>query len=321
MTTYSKDDPLHLTIDEFLLSAQELVLRERHGPFPRAIAKATMGANVRALVKEALRSRKVECHVLFGVGDLVIRLSCHGIYEHEGRLCRIVYLSGDEAADRKAGPRPEELELIELADWVAEKYYATPPLGLRLYYHVFAGKVCESHISESWYREFPLRTDAEMQTRVAERAHRIAEALLRSDADLPECSSDERHATVAAPYRKCRDHCPARFRCQQIARYYEKQNAQNIANERALASIVAEEGPSFAEQQRARRQQQISMMLMSGNFFEADFPGDVFRKLLLDDAEDATTPPDTSAAYRDMAASWTDAQFVAWRAWLDRQED
>jgi hypothetical protein len=314
-------DLLELTIDEFLLSPQELTLRKRHGVVERELSQSVVGENARRLVQQTLCSRKLECHVRFRLGDLVFKLASRGIYEHEGRLCRIVYLSRNEAAARRASPLPNELDLIELAGWVAQQHFATPPLALRLYYHVFDGSGPEAQICESWYREFSLRSDAEMRTLVVERAHRISEALKRADENLPECTLEERHATEDAPYRKCRDYCPARAHCRQIKRHYDKETARSVANEKFLAGIVAEpKGSTFEQKKAQRRKQQISMMLTAGNFFEVDFPREVFRKLILEEAEDETVPPEKRSAYREMGTWWSDADFVAWRAWLDRQE-
>jgi len=279
-----------------------------------------MGSEIRHAIKEALRSREIHSRVTFEACGTSIRLNTEGFHEHEGRLCRIVYLSQREAESRKKKPTAWELELVRVAGWVAEHYFARPPKGLRLYYYVFRTSGPDADICESWYREYPLAPESEIGQVVAQRTQRLAEALTHLDDALPECTVDERNGAPGSEYSKCRDWCPARQHCQQIGRYYAKETERSLANERALASIVAEEGLTFAEQQAARRKEQISAMLTAGNFFETDFPREAFRKLILEEAEDETTEPAKCSAYREMATSWSDAKFVSWRAWLDRQD-
>lgn len=312
---------LELTVDKFLRGSQELVLLRRHPETQRTIKPATrMGAETRRQIKEALRSREVHCHVTFGVADIAVKLRCEGVYEHEGHLCRIVYLSQKEAEGLDRNAEPAELEGLKISGWVAERYYATPPNGLRLYYHVFDSPDAAAEICQSWYREFPLADEAEMRSLVATRTQRIAEAFKKPDEALPECTLLEREGRPGAEYSKCRDWCPARAHCQQINRYYDAATARWVAGERALAAIVADpEELAFADKERQRRKQQISTMLMAGNFFEDEFPRDVFRKLILEEAEDDKTDPAQSSAYREMATSWSNADFIAWRAWLDSQ--
>jgi hypothetical protein len=311
---------LNLTIEEFLAAPQQVVLLHRHGQSDRQLNQPATGSEIRRAIKEALRSREVHAHVTIGFEHRVVELTTDGFYEHEGRLCKILFLSPQEADERHKEPDVLDLHLLTIGGWVAEHFFATPPLGLRLYYHVFETYGADAQIRESWYREFPLAPDDEIRPLIAGQTRRIAEALTLPDDALAECSLDEREGAPGAEYTKCRDWCPARGHCQQVARYYARETERSLANERALASIVAEEGPLFAEQQAARRKERISAMLMAGNFFEDDFPREVFRKLILDEAEDESTEPDKASAYREMATFWSDAKFVAWRAWLDRQD-
>ena len=315
-----KSTHLSLTIDEFLAAPQELVLRHRHGRSDRRRVVTVMGAEIPHAMKEALRSREIHCDVTVEVCGTAIRLNTEGFHEHGGRLCRIFYLSRQDAELRRNGPMAQELELLTTAGWVAEHYFARPPKGLRLYYHVFRTSGPNAEICESWYREYPLAPESEIRQAVAKRTARIAEALTQPDEELPECTVDERNGALGSEYSKCRDWCPARAHCQQIERYYAKQTERSLANERALASIIVGESLTFAERQAADRKKQISAMLMAGNFFENDFPREVFRKLILEEAEDETTEPEKSSAYREMATSWSDAKFVTWRDWLDRQD-
>lgn len=275
---------------------------------------------MRRRIKEGLYSREIHAHVTIGFEDAVVELTTEGFYEHEGRVCKILFLSPHQSDERNKEPDARELEALRVAGWVAEHYFATPPLGLRLYYHVFGKGGADAEINQSWYREFPLPSDHEIRPLITERTRRIAEALTLPDEALPECTVIERDGILGSEYRKCRDWCPARQHCQQIGRYYAKETECSLANERALANIVVGESPTFAERQASRRQEQVSAMLMAGNFFEHDFPREAFRKLILEEAEDEATKPEKSSAYREMATSWSDAKFVAWRDWLDCQD-
>ncbi|MEY2563575.1 MAG: hypothetical protein QOH88_1768 [Verrucomicrobiota bacterium] len=312
--------PLTLSADQFLLGPQEIVLINRHGCDDAGRAPLAPGATIRRSIKEGLRSREIHAHITIGFEHAVVDLTTNGFYEHEGRVCKILFLSPHQADERNKEPNVRELEALKIAGWVAEHYFANPPLGLRLYYHVLKQTGADAEINESWYREFPLVPEEEIRPLIAERTRGIAEALTQPDEALPECTVDERNGAPGSEYSKCRDWCPARAHCQQIERHYVKETERSLANERALASIVVGESPTSAERQAACRKEQISAMLMAGNFFEDDFPREVFRKLILEEAEDETTAPEKSCAYREMATSWSDSKFVAWRAWLDRQD-
>ena len=311
---------LKLTVDQFLRGPQEIVLIHRHGRAHQSDRPTLIGAKIRSDMKEALRSREINSHVKFGVQETVIELTTDGFHENEGHLCKVVFLPPQHAEDRRTNPNPPELLALELAGWVAAHFFATPPLGLRLYYHVFGkgGEVAE--VEQSWCREFALAAEENIRPLVVEQTRRIGEAFTRPDETLPECTVEERDAAPGSEYSKCRDWCPARKHCEQIHRHYREETERSLAGERALASIVAEEGLSFAERRATRRKEQISAMMMAGNFFEDDFPREVFRKLILDEAEDESTDRDKASAYREMATFWSDAKFVAWRAWLDREE-
>lgn len=312
--------PLKLSVDQFLAGPQEIVLIDRHGRGDTARKQTLPGATLRAAIKDALHYREVHAHGTIGFESPVVELTTDGFYEHEGHLCRILFLSPSQADERHKEPDARELQSLQVGGWIAEHFFATPPRALRLYYHVFGAYGADAEIKESWYREFPLAPDDEIRPLVTEQTRRIADALTLPNEALPECTLDEREGVPGSEYSKCRDWCPARGHCQQIARYYARETERSLANERALASIVVEEGPTFAERQAMRRKEQISAMMMAGNFFEEDFPREVFRKLILDEAESESTDPEKASAYREMATFWSDAKFVAWRAWLDRQE-
>lgn len=311
---------LILTIDEFLAAPQEVVLLHRHGRTDSGRSRTPIGSNVRHAIKEVLRSREIDCHVTFEVCGTAIRLNTAGFYENEGRLCRIVYLSSQQAETRRSQATARELELVRIAGWVAERYFATPPKGLRLYYHVFRTSGPDADICESWYREYPLAPESEVRQVVAERTQRLGEALAKPDAALLECTVEERDGAPGSEYSKCRDWCPARQHCQQIDRYYQQETERWLASERALSSIVAEEGPTFAEKEAARRKELIAGMMMAGNFFEEDFPRESFRALLKAEAEAEEDDLQKKKSLLEMATEWSNARFVQWRALLDNQD-
>jgi hypothetical protein len=154
---------LHLTVDEFLRGAQELVLLLRHGAAEFGCSRTIVGADIRSAIKEALRSREVYCRVKFQVGNAVVELRSEDLYENEGRLCKIVFLTRRQAVDRKVEATPAELESLQVAGWVADHHFATPPKGLRIYFHVLGKGGAEAEITESWYREFPLAAEDEIR--------------------------------------------------------------------------------------------------------------------------------------------------------------
>lgn len=228
-----------LTVDEFLRGPQELILLRRHGGEENRDqpSSTVVGADTRRAIKEAVRSREIHCRVKFQVGDAVVELRSDDLYENEGRLCKIIFLTRRQAVDRKVEMTPAELESLKLAGWVADHHFSNSPKGLRLYYHVFGKGGADAEIKESWYREFPLAAEEEIRAIVTERTRRISEALSLPDEALPECSPDEQNRPHRPGYSKCRDWCPARHHCQQMNRFYEAATARCIAGEQALASI------------------------------------------------------------------------------------
>jgi hypothetical protein len=309
---------LKLTVEDFLLGPQEILLVDRYGGQEGRDAPAASGATLRKIIKKALLSRAIQAHVTVGFDIPVIELTTEGFYEHEGRVCKIILWPPQRAEERKNERSERELQAIRVAGWITEHYFATPPLGLRLYYHVVAKGVQDREIKESCYREFPLASEDEIRPIIAERVRRITEAFTKPDDALPECTVDERHGTPGSEYSKCKDWCPARKNCQQIRRYYQKETERSLANERALARIVAEEGPSFAESEAKRRKELIGGMMMAGNFFEENFPREQFRALLKAEAE-AEEDFQYKQELLQMATAWNNARFVRWRACLDNQ--
>jgi hypothetical protein len=312
---------LKLSVDEFLVGPQELVLLHRHGAGERGRPGVAMGGDIRRAIKEALRSREIYCRVRFQVRNAVIELTSEDLYEHEGRICKIVFLSRQQAEDRKKKPATRELESLKFAGWVAEHYFATPPQGLRLYYHVFGKGAADAEIEGSWYREFPLASEDEIQPLIAERTRRIVDALTQPDEALPECTLIERDGTLGTPYSKCRDWCPTRQHCQQIKRHYNEATERSLSNQRILEGIVINPPvPSPHEEDAKRRKERIAGMMMAGNFFEEDFPREQFRLLLKAQAEAEQDDLENKTALLEMATVWSNAKFVQWRAWLDRQD-
>lgn len=228
-----------LTVDEFLRGPQELILLRRHGrggDVDRPSYPA-VGADIRSAIKEALRAREIRCRVKFEVGDAVIELRSDDLYEHEGRLCKIIFLHRREAQDRKLDCEPPELQSLRLAGWVADHHFANSPAGLRIYYHVFGKGGADAQIKESWYREFPLAPEEDIRALVTDRTRQLSEALSLPDDALPECSQQERTQPPRAGYSKCRDWCPARQHCHQMHRFYAAATERYLAGERALESI------------------------------------------------------------------------------------
>jgi hypothetical protein len=232
--------PLTLTVDRFLLGLQEIALMHRHACTDAGRKPAIPGATIRRTMKEALQSREIHARVTFEVQNAIVELTSDGFYEHEGRLCKIVFLSRQHAEDRKNEPDARELESLKVAGWVVDHYFATPPQGLRLYYHVLGKGGPDAEIEQSWYREFPLASHDEIQLLILERTRRIAEALTYPDEALPECTLSERDGAPGTQYSKCRDWCPARQHCQQIQRYYNRATERSLSNQKVLESIVAD---------------------------------------------------------------------------------
>jgi hypothetical protein len=232
--------PLTLTVDRFLLGLQEIALMHRHACTDAGRKPAIPGATIRRTMKEALQSREIHARVTFEVQNAIVELTSDGFYEHEGRLCKIVFLSRQQAEDRKNEPDARELESLKVAGWVVDHYFATPPQGLRLYYHVLGKGGPDAEIEQSWYREFPLASHDEIQLLILERTRRIAEALTYPDEALPECTLSERDGAPGTQYSKCRDWCPARQHCQQIQRYYNRATERSLSNQKVLESIVAD---------------------------------------------------------------------------------
>jgi len=233
-------EPLKLTVDQFLLGPQEIVLGCRYPRSDASRKPVIPGATIRRAIEEALKPREIRARASFEVGNAIVELTSDGFYEHQGRLCKIVFLSEPQAEDRKNAPHARELELLNVAGWVAQRYFATPPQGLRLYYHVLGKGGPDAEIEHSWYREFPLVPEDEIQPLISERTRRIVQAFSCPDERLPECTLSEREGVPATQYSKCRDWCPARQHCHQIQRYYRKAAERSLSNQRVLESIVAE---------------------------------------------------------------------------------
>ena len=227
---------LNLTIDQFLLPSQELVLRHRYGSPNPEFRRQVPGSELRRKISESLQHRIVEGRIRLQFGDLTVNLSLKNFYEHEGDLCRLVYITRRQREDRKALEVPPELPLLQIGGWVAAHYYVNAPKGLRLYYHVLRGKGPDAELRESWYRKFPLAAEEEMQALLTERMRRIHEGLSQPDDALRECTWEERHPTDLG-HRKCGLYCPASDRCVQFARYLAQGAELNRRNEETLRSI------------------------------------------------------------------------------------
>ena len=157
--------------------------------------------------------------------DLVeVTFTVNRCYHHEGRLCRIFYIRelGSELREEH-GPKPHEIETLQLAAWVASKHFATPPLGIRLVYHVLCQDDRESPVLKSWVVDLPLTDPQKFENALAAKLKKL-EAVLRNPDDtlLPPCTITERHGTELRPFQKCKDYCRARGSCPQYAAFRAK---------------------------------------------------------------------------------------------------
>lgn len=234
---------LELTVDQFLLGPQEIVLRHRHGSGAPALHHPCEDVDTRRAIRESRHSRQRERRVTYQVGDLAVNLRCEGVYEHEGNLCRLVFLSKQQVEWLDPRDKPPELEGLKISGWVAQYSGGEPPRALRLCYNVLASSEPGAEICDSWYREFPLAPDSEITASIAQRTQRIALALARADDALPDCDVMVRCGNVAKPSNRCRDYCRVRLHCHQMRRFYEQEMERFLAGERALAGITGDPEP------------------------------------------------------------------------------
>lgn len=232
--------PLKLTATEFMVGAQQIVLSRRYGRRDEEELNHRFVQSQAYRLNEELLSqqhREIDCARTMEVNGFPVELSLKRFYEHENYVCRLVYLHEVAGEMRKIAVEPPELQLLELAGWIASKYYAQPPSGLRIYYHVLSNDPREAAVKESWFRQFPLGDNVQVEQFVAEKIDQIRIAFDLLDEDLPNCTDDQRHATADSPYRKCRDFCPARFNCTQFAAYLAAGALRNETNDAALVGI------------------------------------------------------------------------------------
>lgn len=227
---------LDLTVDQFFLPPQELILRHRHGSPTPEFQRYFPGAELRQQISEALKHRIVNGRLRIEFGELTVNLSLGNFYEHEGDLCRLIFLTRGQGEDRKDGALPPELPLLQLGGWVATHAYVNAPNALRLYHHVLRGKGPDATLRESWYRKFPLASEVEAVALATEQMRRIYEGLTKPDEALPECTWQDRHP-IQLGHRKCGLDCPAAAHCAQFARYCEEGAELNRRNEEALSQI------------------------------------------------------------------------------------
>lgn len=227
---------LDLSVDEFLLPPQELILRHRHGSPAPEFQRYFPGAEVRAQLSGALKQRIVEGRVRIEFGELTVNLSLTNFYEHEGDLCRLVFLTRGQGEDRKDLAVPPELPLLQLGGWVAAHSHVNAPNALRHYHRVLRGKGPDATLRESWYRKFPLASEAEAIALATEQMRRIYDGLNKPDEALPECTWQDRHP-MQLGHRKCGLDCPAAAYCAQFERDLAAGAELNRRNEEALSQI------------------------------------------------------------------------------------
>lgn len=215
---------LNFTPAMFFTGPQEVVLAYRHGRCDEEDTNHRMDrTNIYQATEAQLRHRELSnCEITIETPGLITNLQLKRCYHHEGRLCRVHYLSESASEIRKQQVKSYEIELAQVAAWAAARYFATPPLGIRLIYHVLAAEETASPIAEAWVVDLPLAPRAKIEALVSKRLGAIAAALNLPDEALPECDMDERHGTDAKPFKKCLDSCRARKTCCQFACYLAK---------------------------------------------------------------------------------------------------
>ena len=230
---------LNLTPAMFFTGTQAIVLTHRHGRSDEDDTNFRMDKNNSYQAASALlRHRELSaCEITMETAGLIVNLRLKRCYHHEGRLCRVHYLSESASEIRRKGLKTHEIELAQVAAWAAARHYATPPNGVRLVYHVLAADDNETAVTESWVVDLPLEPRAKVEKLVVKKLKAIEAALTLDDERLPECDMDERQGTDAKPFQKCFDYCLARRNCRQFARYVEQRAKRGTALPEMFAAL------------------------------------------------------------------------------------
>jgi len=230
---------LNLTPAMFFTGTQAIVLAHRHGRSDEDELNFRLDKNSTYQATEALlRHRELSrCEITMETAGLIVNLRLKRCYHHEGRLCRVHYVSESGSEIRRKGLKTHEIQLAQVAAWAAARHFATPPVGVRLVYHVLAADDNEMAVTESWVVDLPMEPQAKVESLVVKKLKAIEAALALDDEDLPECDLDERHGTDAKPFQKCFDYCLARHNCPQFTRYVEQRAKRGTALPEMFASL------------------------------------------------------------------------------------
>jgi len=211
-------ESLSLTLSQFMTSAQENILVRRHGRQNEEEGGHRDDKNsIYRLFEAQLTHRLVECNVKVETARLDVIFSLKRFYSQSGRLCRIHYLTEDAFEIRTKEPKQYEILLIQIAGWMAAKHFSSPPQGVRLVYHVHNNDPIAPAALHTWVNDMPLAPAHIIESHVARRIEKLADAIILPDESLPFCTLNERHGTDHRPFKKCGDYCRAREHCKQFA--------------------------------------------------------------------------------------------------------
>lgn len=216
---------IDLTIPSLLTSTQENILAFRHGEESEAPThdRATK-AQLYRLQEARLRDlRELSMMLTLNVGDeLLCHLESKRYYHDQGGVVRLFFIGTDADDIRNKLPahaKPRDILGMQLAGWMARRFFRTSPGFLRLVYHVFD----ETGLRDSKEFSVPFADDSRMEEWLMDRLGRLAAAWTVPGEHMPPCTVEERYGTNRQPFNKCRDFCRVRHVCQQWAGY-QKQN-------------------------------------------------------------------------------------------------
>jgi len=216
-----RGSPYFVTVAGFMTGPQEVVLGIRHGRIDEDPDSYRRTKNdIYRLLESSLGERHLgQRSVSLSYRGLSFRLALKRFYHHEGGLCRFVYLNVRAADPRPNGPTMLERDLMLCAGWVAGYAFCTAPRFLRIIYVFLVETEAGTQVAGIRAVNIAPVSELEATERVRTRLNKIVESMALSDAQLPECSIEERHGYPGNEYLKCRDHCRVRTWCKQ----YEKQ--------------------------------------------------------------------------------------------------
>ena len=225
----------HLTLADLGVGVQEIVLVHRHGrKDEEAVTHRQEQHDLYRYMSKALSARELKMDVKLEISAFSAWLKTNRIYHHAGDIYRLIYAQKGGFKIRLSSLKEHEIRMMQVAQWLCGKMYATKPKHAYILCHCLAGEEEDSPIIESEKLEIPSVSDQEIEKWMHDFLLEIKRADGLDEQYLPPCSEDQRHSSNGNHFVKCQDTCRARFKCHQFAAF-KKEQSERLA--KSLAAL------------------------------------------------------------------------------------